>query len=722
MALDPRYVTSLELQSAFLDKTTGLQLAGGVVYFYQDSNRNNPKNVYQLSGSPPNYTYTALPNPITLTNAGTFSDGSNNDISVYYYPYDVNGEPDNYYVAVYEEPSLPPFPPVGTPILTREAVPGVIAESGPGATGPSSTENEILNSQFATVLFDPAVGMNVAYMAGITTAEFAPGWFINITASGSGSVAISRTSIAGSSNFATNPPYYLTIVGAANISDLFIYQRLEHNPNIFANGYISAGLALPPGSPQVNIYYAPQGNRITPALFTFANTSGAWEFESTTSLLGPGTNSTTSDAGYTDIQIGLLPNATTILSSVQVIGLATDIENIPYNQQPVIAQQNQTYFYDKPLLNYKPIPSYLVGWDFPLNPAQFLGSTVPATGGYGANKSFYAWDQTIVFQSINNGVAVSRDTNGGFKLTGAGAGQTAIIQYLDQIEARKILSNRISVYLNASTSLASLGGTISLWATSAGALPNVATGTNNSIVLSLDANGNVSSPNGAWTQVTRGNFGNATFTLGTTATDLALNQWDFTTNALATTATYFAIVIGFAAIANTDTITINSVGLCSGDIATPPAPKTFDETLNDCEAYFEKSYDNSDLAGTITSNGALVAPMQSGVPQAAGGNTYVNELPFGFPFKNNKRKAPNVTIYSPVSGTVGYVRYYAVGNAANAFEDIITRWATVVISKKYASYTNPGQSGVNYPSASQTPLINWIQYHYIADARLGIVL
>ena len=57
MALDERYITDTTLEPLFVDKLTGLPLAGGLVYFWQDDQRNTPKPVYQLSGAPPT-TYT----------------------------------------------------------------------------------------------------------------------------------------------------------------------------------------------------------------------------------------------------------------------------------------------------------------------------------------------------------------------------------------------------------------------------------------------------------------------------------------------------------------------------------------------------------------------------------------------------------------------------------------------------------------------------------------
>src|SRR4051812_43780889 len=110
MALDSRFIIASDLQSLFRDKDTGLPLRNGVVYFWKDAARSTPKDVYKLSGSPPNYSYTNIGSEIDLTSAGTMSDNENpaNDIILYYFPYE--GTPDDsdstielYYVSVYSE-------------------------------------------------------------------------------------------------------------------------------------------------------------------------------------------------------------------------------------------------------------------------------------------------------------------------------------------------------------------------------------------------------------------------------------------------------------------------------------------------------------------------------------------------------------------------------------------------------------------------------------------
>lgn len=109
MALDPKYIVTSDLQSLFRDKTSGLPLSYGTVYFYRDSNHNELKPIYKLTGSVSNPTYTALSNPMLLTAVGTESDSLNNDVVVYYYPYDDQGNLDLYYVRVFDQNGVEQF-------------------------------------------------------------------------------------------------------------------------------------------------------------------------------------------------------------------------------------------------------------------------------------------------------------------------------------------------------------------------------------------------------------------------------------------------------------------------------------------------------------------------------------------------------------------------------------------------------------------------------------
>lgn len=126
------------LQEIFIDDSTGEPLAGGIVTFYQDDNRTVKQPVYEISGTPPNYTYSPLPNPIFLSIYGVFVDGSGNDVLPYYYPFDTNGVQSLYYITVTDAN--------GNVQFTREGFPN--SGAGGGSGDETFYNNYVPNPQF----------------------------------------------------------------------------------------------------------------------------------------------------------------------------------------------------------------------------------------------------------------------------------------------------------------------------------------------------------------------------------------------------------------------------------------------------------------------------------------------------------------------------------------------------------------------------------------------
>jgi hypothetical protein len=89
------------LQDAFVDKN-GLPMAGGTVTCYHDNSRTTLKNWYYQSGTPGNYTYITLPNPLTLSAAGTITDINGVDTIPFFYPYSEIDDTvrDPYYITI----------------------------------------------------------------------------------------------------------------------------------------------------------------------------------------------------------------------------------------------------------------------------------------------------------------------------------------------------------------------------------------------------------------------------------------------------------------------------------------------------------------------------------------------------------------------------------------------------------------------------------------------
>lgn len=139
MSINNNYIATTSLDEYFVDKTTGLPLTNGQIYFWQDVNRANPKAIYTISGSPPNYSFVPLPNPLSLSAVGTPEDGSGNNVVIYYYPFDDEGNVDLYYIEVFDSN--------GSSQFTREGWPPDVAVAETPSAG-IAIINYIPNGQF----------------------------------------------------------------------------------------------------------------------------------------------------------------------------------------------------------------------------------------------------------------------------------------------------------------------------------------------------------------------------------------------------------------------------------------------------------------------------------------------------------------------------------------------------------------------------------------------
>jgi hypothetical protein len=696
MPLNPEYILQQDVDSYFVDKLTGLPLAGGEVWFFHDNNRNSLKSVYQLTGAPPNYTYTPMSNPVILDSGGSYSSNGVNNVAIYYKPFDDNGEIDLYYVAVFKSGQGP----MGVPQLTREAWPNTFATAG-GAAADNTPVNMLSNPEFADVNFDPAVPLIIT-IAGIVTNQdydIAPSWKLRVTTTGAATITVSRDNVTGTQKLENNPSYILNVTGGANVSNILLVQRLYNDSSIWSANFVASTLCTGPAASSVTMTYMPS-NGTAQQLLNITNNTGIYAAYTNTVQLIQGSNTDNSTTGYVDIVL-TLPAASLIrLSTIQCLGMHKGLVDVPYDQSPVNRQRDHLAHYYKPQLAYKPIPSYLVGWDFPLNPAQH--GTTFAAAAIGANKSQYTWDQTIIFQSVDSGVSVSRGTSGGLLLTAAAAGQYAIIQYLDATEARKILHDRMSVNIDGFTDVVGgIRGKVTLWATAEATLPTVTAGTNNSLVATLSASGKPATLNGVnWVEVPR-NLGDASFTLPVASAtndnsqDIMLNGWDLQNAVPTNTANFFAIVIGFASLPITKVININSISLCAGDIATRPAPKTIGETLFDCQRYFYSTF-------AYNTTPVQNVGINTGYPEwqaIVGAADSTVQLRYPVPMRVN----PNIVSYNPVVAATTIRNFTAATNIA------------------FAATPNTTASSIVINAVAAGTLGDNLGVHISSDARLGIV-
>ncbi len=695
MSLNPMYFVSIDLEEYLVDNDSGAPLSNGYIQFWKDDDRTVPKPVYELTGAPPNYTYTQLPNPVILSAVGTPVDSSGNSVNLYYFPYDVDGNIELYFIQVYDSN--------GTLQFSRQAWPNITSSTNP-AEADADISNELSNPQFVEINFALSNPMTITIAgSGTTVSSIAPKWDLVTTTIGAATVIVTRNAVTGTSAYPSNPPYTLTVVGGSNISAIVLRQRLYNNPDIFApavggaNGYISASMLLAPNS-SASMQYQPNG-QVAQTLLSANNVSGLYEQFNATVQLSAANNSNNGDTGYVDILVNLSASGTTTLSNLQIIGLESDVASVGFDQTAANRQRDQLFnYYEAPLVA-KQIPSYLIGWNFPQNPAQFLGPTIAASSA-GVNTSAYKWDQTILFQSVNSGAAVSRAASGALRVTATNATQFALVQYLSQSDARAILNQPMSVNIAALTpQVGGIVGTVGLYYTTDGSLPSTAS--NNSIIATISPTGAPSTFHGNWTAVPRSGLGPAQFTVGSSSTtnfnDYGLNGWDMAGIAACNTATFFAIVVGFATLNLAGTIDIGSISLVPGSIPYRPGVQSDGEVLADCQSYYQKSFD---IATVPAQNiGLGTGEYYGGGTDNPGGIYYMIKVLFPV----TMRIAPAVTIYDPAVADA-FIYNLTVGSAFG-------NSAALNISQNQCVLTTTGGAGSE---------LHTVAAHWTADARLGL--
>lgn len=712
MPISSQYIPAFTIEEVILDKDTGLPLSGGVVTFYRDAQRDQMKPVFQITGTSQNYSFAELPNPMTLSSIGTFEDSMGNSIVPYFYPWITEDDneviEDLYYVVVESEGLVQQF--------VREAVP-YIPQSGVNPDQDRlSYENQVSNPGFVETLFYPATSRAFSVTGSGTVTNVAPGW--SIVTTGTGTVTLEQVSSIAT-NATTNPPYALRITSSGVTGTVNLRQRFDNSPRLFANGSVSGSFVVSAAAEvTLTLKYIPSdGDEHTIKQGTSTN-DGTYTTISGTVQIGGDINTDPATTGYFDLVLEIPVSTTVTVSNFQLVE-TTDLNIVTYNETSSDRQVDQLFHYYKPQLDFKPIASYLTGWDFPLNPSQFLAKAQAASGG--ANTSRYIWDQTIMFQSAASGITVYTDQNTSLGLQAASTSQTAIIQYLSGVEARELLNQKLSVMVSAYASL-NTTATISLWYTTNASLPNLNVGT--SVVSSLSSVGKPTVAVG-WTEVPRSNLGDATFTIQTAGTNY-FNNYGFTGWALdgaaANSATFFAIVVGTQSISTGLAVAFNSISLVPGEVPTIPAVLTPNQTLQNCQYYYEKSYAPGVVPGTVDNNSYRVA-LQS--VSSTGANATFYATSFGFNFLSPKVNVlPTVTLYSPVAVTAGNVNarliinYVVSGASANV---ATTNWT--VSSSGPASIAYRAVANVGGPSVVTASLTNegTILYHYTVDARLGIV-
>lgn len=140
MPINPNLLISAPMLQDYLVDKDGKPMSGGTVTLYQDDSRTTLKNWYYQSGTPGNYTYITLPNPLTLSAAGTITDANGVDTLPFYYPYSELDEKvrQPYYITIVNHAQ--------TNQITRANFPFNPGENSNNQEG--SVDNYIINNVF----------------------------------------------------------------------------------------------------------------------------------------------------------------------------------------------------------------------------------------------------------------------------------------------------------------------------------------------------------------------------------------------------------------------------------------------------------------------------------------------------------------------------------------------------------------------------------------------
>lgn len=744
---NPMYYACFPLQEYFVNKDTGFPLAGGYVEFFSDPAFTVPKDVFQQSlvgGT--TYDYVNLGSTLVLSSVGTFMDNNGDDIIPFLYPYDANGQVQLYFIRVWSgDPSVQ-----GSVLqFTRQGWPPNFAQGTSPTDVFESSQNVFSNPEFAIVNFtpNPATSKYTIAVSGAGSFEVAPGW--SLSYAGTGNLSVKQIEIV--TEYVSTPSYALQVESDAGVVSIKLTQRLYQSPRTFYGNFLSASVlaaCLNTSAVAVTIDYIP--NSGTSYQIVSGVTTDNNEFELISGVneasvyIDNVANTNPPSTGYIDLVInvpsGRIMQFTSLLA-VTVQNASSLVTNI---QSSNAQQTNGLFWYYKPELEYKPIPSYTLGWNWPLNPCQELGTTVAAasnTPGF----SRYVADETIVFQNVDNTIACGFN-NAGMGITPSADTSFAIIKYFSGAEVADILSTPLSVQLKAGGAVANasnLIANVSIWYTFDASLPDLKSPNFYSLVSSVDNTTGVATVggggvHGTWYEVPRSGLGAAIANLKTSNVPVYnFNGWVYNDVTPATSVKYCAIVISVSKLTAAVGCTFEYCTLNSGYIATRPQADSFGENLQALQQYYEKSWDALTVPGTNTVVGSLVQQLSGQMYYSAfipSGNqnfqwTCLNNSNFGIRFIVSKRtNNVAVTVYSK-DGTAGQVFAAGFNNGSPVLGSnlAISTW------NQYAK----GENGVDYLVASpatrlyennQNPgpinpsVINgYLNYHYVADARLGIV-
>lgn len=533
-----------------------------------------------------------------------------------------------------------------------------------------SVDNQITNPQFAEIFFagteaDPYVYTET--VSGTYSIELAPGWFLDLE--GAGTSEISQIELAGNSDIEGSPPYALHLVNSG-WTQVYLRQRFERNGAIFASGSVSMSATIRPYTlpASISLLYSPSVASIASTIQSTTLDAGEFSVIAGTINLPDSINTDVGDAAYVDMII-VLPDTSTIdITNVQVLGHTTPIVDPDSYTTPLFRQETIERTIDHTFHTYsdqlitRGKNSILTGWDFPLNPWQFDDGIVGIPSGFEtATQTLYALDQTIIHQETVSSLTIARSNDerflGSLVITGYNgvaptANRFALIQYIDPQNFEGNWGTYLSCLIKAFSAV-DVPSPVRLKVRLIYRSTLPPTIGANEPITGWDANGDVEFAAG-WTSLSPQNDPAYFLSFSPESEDgtsgfpsYSFNKFEVPAAPTDDGASTLGIVVYImdpletaVSPSTSGSIVFNNISLVPNLFAVEANRLTFDETLSQCQYYYQRSFD----PGVATENAAGLSNGESYLIQ-----THATLTLCAIDFANLMRATPTIAFYNPVN-------------------------------------------------------------------------
>lgn len=586
----------------------------------------------------------------------------------------------------------------------------------PITSGALTSDNQMTNPQFAQISFEPSIV--ITNQTNPDPIEVAPGWTLVLT--GTGSATITREALVSTDAIPTNAPYALRLNLTGWVSSggaAYLRQRFDESGNLWAEKHVSTSLtAKVDGSNAFISVTMVDSNGTALGTLLPSNTQIDADYtEFTNSVLFPAASNTdVPPAAWVEYRVNFLGTMDIFLTSLQVVSSSDDIP-FTYEQETIQRQADHTFHFYQDELIIKPKDTILTAWNFALNPFQFVDRASAPT----ASAAQYIADQTIIWQETGAAVIQTGSTTVAnrrvleLKANTAASSDNkfALIQYIDPTTIRPYWSYFVSSLVRARlvTENATTVRFKMRLIYRSDAPPTIGAA---EPFTGFDAT--TGDPNLAADWFALAPKNDPIYTLPNandpeTASGNAFPSFSFDEFALPN-ADAAAMTLGIAIYtlddmnnsSPEDSILVESISLVPNRFAVQVNPKTFDQVLQECQYYYQKSFP----VGTVPAQNAGLEGASYGIQFETSNTANAGGPIINFP--TVMRATPTITLYNP-SAASAQIRDPNAGT--NWTNSVSTRAGVHLVSERgfSTSGTSPLISGAGDFSA----------VHWTADAKLG---